>query len=154
MSSITFSLTGRLCHLADVIYVTDPAGTIVSGRLTTISRSALIIDSREFKPAPGLTIERRGDRLWNGTLIGIGIGGLLGAVGTFGEGCLGIDNTRSKWQCDARGGLAFGAVYGALIDWVHKGRTVIYKGRVGKPSLRVAPTLMPSAKVLTVRYSF
>jgi hypothetical protein len=135
----------------DVIYVTNSAGTVVSGPLTTISPSALTIDSHEFKPAPGLKIERRGDSLKNGTLIGLAVGaGLAAMVASLGD-CVAVECTKGASL------LAPVAVYGAIgafIDWRRKGRTLIYDGGVAQPSVRIAPEVTPTRKALSVTVSF
>ena len=136
----------------DFVYVTESSGVVVGGPLTRILPSALTIDGHEFKPAPGLKIERLGDSLRNGTLIGMAVGAGLAAV-TGGQGCA------SSRDCP-RGAIFVGAVafygaVGAFIDWRHKGRTVIYDAPlVATPSVRITPEVTPSRKALRVALSF
>ena len=97
----------------DQIYVTPPSGAEVSGRLISLTPTLLEIDGHQFKPEPGLTIDRRGDSLLNGALIGVPIGVLAGVtIGA--EACLDSE----KWKCAVGGAVTYAAL-GALIDWLH-----------------------------------
>ena len=106
----------------DLVYVTPPSGVEVAGPLTRISPFLLEIDGHQFKPEPGLEIERRGDSVMNGMLLGLGIGAIAGAtIGA--EACL----HKPLWHCGVAASVTYGAV-GALIDWLRVGRTLIYRG--------------------------
>ena len=104
-------------NVGDKVYVTDmTTGVEVSGPLTSLSASELGINGHVFAPAPDLKIEKAGDPVWDGTLIGAGIGVLSGTtVGS--EACL----HHSLWPCAVSGALSYGLI-GALIDSLHKGR--------------------------------
>jgi hypothetical protein len=135
----------------EVIYVTDPAGVTVRGPLKALSPSTLTIDGHEFKPTPGLTIERRGDSIWNGALIGAAVGaGFAGVLAALGD-CIAP-------QCTGRPGaslltpvIVYSAA-GAWFDWRSQGRTVVYRGN--RPSARVTPQLMPGWRALRFDVSF
>jgi len=138
----------------DVVYVTEPSGAEVGGPLTNISPSGLtIIGGYAFKPVPGLKIARPGDSLWNGIAIGAAVGAALGA--TFGrQGCVNSQECPPGALLALSGAMTYGAI-GAFIDWLHKGRTVIYDWRaVAQPSVRIAPEVTPSGKALRVTVSF
>lgn len=106
----------------DQIYVTPPSGAEVSGRVISLTPMLLEIDGHQFKPESGLRIDRRGDSLLNGALIGVPIGALAGVtIGA--EACLDSE----KWKCAVGGAVTYAAL-GALIDWLHVGRTRIYTG--------------------------
>jgi hypothetical protein len=107
----------------DEIYVTEPTGATIAGRVTTVSAAALFVDGREFRPQPGLRIERHGDPVWDGAAIGVLSGFALGVLTGLGE--CGVD--LGVGQC-ALAGAAWGGVLGLLIDWRHRGRTLIYVG--------------------------
>jgi len=137
----------------DFVYVTESSGVVVGGPLSTISPSALSIDGHEFKPAPGLKIERLGDSLRNGTLIGLAVGaGLAAAVGR--QGC------RTSEDCSpigviVAGSVAFYGAIGAFVDWRIKGRTVIYESAlVATPSVRITPEVTQARKALHVTVWF
>jgi hypothetical protein len=107
----------------DIVYVTESSGTKVTGRLSSVSPALLVVDKYVFKPAPGLRIERRGDRIWDGAAIGVAAGVGLGALTAAGE--CGID--RGGWRCTLAGAGWLGLI-GTLIDWRHVGRTEVYVG--------------------------
>ena len=136
----------------DFVYVTGPSGVVVGGPLTRILPSALTIDGHEFKPAPGLKVERLGDSLRNGTLIGMAVGAGLAAA-TGGQGC-GSSRDCPKVAIFVGSVTLYGAV-GAFIDWRHKARTVIYDAPlVATPSVRITPEVTPASKALRVALSF
>jgi hypothetical protein len=106
----------------DQIYVTPPSGAEVSGRVISVTPTLLEINGHQFRPESGLTIERRGDSLLNGALIGLPIGVVAGVtIGA--EACL----DSQRWKCAVGGAVTYAAL-GALIDWLHVGRTRIYVG--------------------------
>src|SRR5688572_6189447 len=68
-----------------IVYVEDRAGTETRGRLLSITPTAIAIDvdgsPRTFAPADVTKIDRRGDSLKNGALIGAAIGVFTGFIG-------------------------------------------------------------------------
>jgi hypothetical protein len=105
----------------DIVYVTDlTTGVEVSGPLSDVSDLRLAIDGYVFAPAASLKIERRGDPIWDGAVYGFLLGALVSGT-TGAEGCL----NEPKAHCVLKDGLSFAAL-GALIDWMHKGRTTVY----------------------------
>jgi hypothetical protein len=127
--------SGLHLQVGDVIYVTRPSGTEVGGMLTEISPTLIAIEGYRFSPEPGLTIARRGDTVWNGILIGFGVGLLAGA--TLGaEACL----DDPLVYCALGGGLTYAGI-GALIDLARVGRTDVYHGTT--PGLGRAPHIVP-----------
>src|SRR5262245_45310764 len=107
----------------DVVYVTNPAGVEISGRIEGISPTSIALPGYSFKPEPGLKIERRGDPLWDGAALGAVIGFGVGALLSTGE--CGTD--WHAWQCSLAG-AAWGTLLGTLIDWKHQGRTQVFIG--------------------------
>ena len=134
---------GRLqVQPGDLIYVTPPSGVEVAGPLTRISPFLLEIDGHQFKPEPGLEIERRGDSVMNGMLLGLGIGAIAGVtIGA--ESCL----HRPLWHCGVGASITYGAI-GALIDWLRVGRTLIFRGAAtaSGQSSRVKPPVGPAGE--------
>jgi hypothetical protein len=117
--------TGLTLGPGDQIFVTPTSGPEVSGRVISLTPTLLEIDAHQFKPEPGLTIDRRGDSLLNGALIGLPIGAVAGVtIGA--EAC----PDSQKWKCAVGGAVTYAAL-GALIDWLHVGRTRIYTGTKG-----------------------
>jgi hypothetical protein len=129
----------------DVVYVTEPTGTEIAGRITTLSSFLLEIDGHQFMPLAGLKISRRGDPLWDGVVIGLISGFALGALTGLGE--CGID--WSFGRC-ALGGAAWGGVFGLLIDWRHTGRTLIYVGQPSGASQAPGARLAPTSRTITI----
>ena len=119
-------------NVGDKVYVKDATtGVEVSGPLTALAPAELTINGHVFAPAPGLTIEKAGDPIWDGTLLASGIGVLSGVtIGS--EACL----HHSLWPCAVSGAVSWGLI-GALIDSLHKGRTRIYRSPSGLPAVSV-----------------
>lgn len=130
----------------DVIYVTDLSGAHVSGMLTDLSRNSLSVDGRTFQPAAGLKIERSGDPVWDGAVIGAGIGLLVGPLLAGGECTV----NRPAWKC-ALAYAGWGAAIGAFVDFRHAGRTRIFVGTADAPSSREP---IAQQVYMTLRLSF
>ena len=115
-----------------IVYVEDRAGAETRGRLLSITPIAIAIDvdgsQRTFAPADVTKIDRRGDSLKNGALIGAAIGVLTGFFGdcpragsnSAGNGCPGA---RIGYVL---GGSAIWAGIGAGIDALIPGRTRLW----------------------------
>lgn len=115
-----------------VVYVEDRAGAEVRGRLLSITPAAIAIDDdgsrRTFAPADVTKIDRRGDSLKNGALIGAAVGLLTGFIGdcpragtnSGGNSCPGA---RAGYVL---GGAAIWAGIGAGIDALIPGRTRLW----------------------------
>jgi hypothetical protein len=141
--------SGLKVRLGDVVYVTDSGGVQVSGRLTHLSNTTIAIDGYQFSPQTSLRIERDGDPIWDGALIGFGIGMVMGTtVGA--ESCL----HQPQWHCAVEGGIMYGAI-GAFIDWLHVGRTVIFQAPdTRSKAARLMPLLTTRSKGLALRVAF
>ncbi len=113
----------------DVVYITPASGPEVSGRVTFVSPSAPGVDGVEFKPEPGLKIQRRGDPVWDGALSGALLG-LVAGVLLAGSEC-GVQWSFGK--CVASSVTWLGGL-GTLIDARRVGRTTIYVGAFRSPS--------------------
>ena len=117
----------------DRVFVTDGSGLAIDGVFAKASDSTLglLVDGqvRDIPAADVREISRRGDSLWNGFLIGAGIGAALGAVAyascddAYGE-C--TDQAASAAIGAVSGALIYGGI-GALIDHFIKGRTVVFR---------------------------
>lgn len=143
--------SGLRIRPGDVVYVTEPSGHEVRGRITGLSPSALTVDGRTFEPAPGLKIERRGDPVWDGALKGFAIGAVVGTV--LGSGECSLD--WPFWKCVVAVGGWFGA-FGTLFDLGHVGRTRVYLGTSGRlpQSMRFAPHPAIVSRSLAVQITF
>jgi hypothetical protein len=109
----------------DVVYVTEPSGIQISGTLIRMSPSVLSVDGYDVRPAPGLTIEKRGDRLRDGALKGLVFGALTTLLTVQRMPC--DAQERPVWHCMAAAGAVWAGV-GTLIDVRHQGRTLVYSG--------------------------
>jgi hypothetical protein len=74
---------GSLQQVGDTVFVTDATGAKVEGPLTGFALR-LTVAGREFRPAPGLMVQRRGIRLGRPDL-GRGPRAVAGLVGSSGE---------------------------------------------------------------------
>lgn len=142
-------------HVGDRVYVITSSGAEVGGRITTHSPTTLSIDEFEFTPETALRIERPGDSLLNGALIGFAVGAFVGA-GLYQESCAG-----TREPCPSRAVMALGAgaseaAFGAFLDWLHVGRRQIYRRTApGSASTRrVAPFITPRGKGVALAFSF
>jgi hypothetical protein len=125
----TTDFTQAAIHLGDTIVVVKVDGTEVRGHVTGLTAQQITIGGYQFTAEPGLKIERDGDPLWNGIGIGGSIGFLLGAL---------ICGSDEGLACGAGSGVAYG-LFGALLDWAHVGRTLIYRVPPAPVALRISP---------------
>ena len=113
------------------VFVTDRAGQVTKGQLVGLTDAAIVVKTdlltRTFAPADVGVIERKGDSLKNGTLIGLAAGLLF--AGTM------VTSDCPRHNC-AGARLAFGlpmiglyTAIGTAIDAAIPGRTRIWPGR-------------------------
>jgi hypothetical protein len=114
------------------VYVEDRNGREVEGKLVSLTESALTINidgvTRTFTPAEVTKVDRRGDSLKNGALIGAAVGLFTGLIGDCPRAG---SNNRSDGCPGARVGYVFGgaaiwAGIGAGIDALIPGRTRLW----------------------------
>ena len=115
-----------------VVFVQERSGAETRGRLLSITPAAIAIDvdgsQRTFAAADVVKIDRRGDSLKNGALIGAAIGVFTGFIGDCPRSGT---NNRSNGCPGARvgyvlGGSAIWAGIGAGIDALIPGRTRLW----------------------------
>jgi hypothetical protein len=137
--------SGLRAAVGDQVYVTDPAtGVEVGGRITALTPSRLSIDGYSFAPIEGLKIERPGDPVWDGALIGLGLGSLIGAAAC-GDG--------RRWSCVKSAGITYGLL-GAIIDFAHDGRRTIYRGGAPRTTMRLVPDIRRERKGIALAVAF
>ena len=107
------------------VRVTDEGGNQVSGRIRGLTADSLTIGDRVFTTSQVAKIERRGDKLWNGLLIGAAVGVFLPLLPS--EACF----NQSRAGCVASG-IETGALLGLLVDALHRGYTTVYVDRHAK----------------------
>ena len=108
-------------RVGDVVRVEYPGGKSFSARLTDLAPTRLLVDGQVVTPVPGLIIERVGDPLWDGAVLGAVIGLAAGIVLSNGE--CGVD--WPAWRCVAAG-AGWGSAIGLTIDWGRKKRVRVY----------------------------
>jgi hypothetical protein len=135
-----------------LIYLTVSDGAEISGPLVALTPTLVSIDGRWFQPVPGLTIQRRGDSIWDGAAWGLTGGLIAGMLSASGE--CGVD--WSSTRCIAAGGL-WGTAIGLLYDSVNIGRTTVFKAsnnRAGGRSFQLMPSVSSTSTALLVTRRF
>jgi Biotin protein ligase C terminal domain len=128
--SVTTTFRGMAIEPGRRLTVTTNDGETIRGRFQGLDASRLIVrtgdGSREFNESDVREIRRRGDRLWNGALIGLGAGAVGGTVlGKSRPGCSG------EPICGAIGfyaGAALGALNGLTLDALMPHDDLLYAG--------------------------
>ena len=145
------------------IVVTDTSGRELRGTLAQISadRIALALPGGqvEIGESQMAQVQRVGDPLWNGALIGAGAG--------FGMGLLSMARCNAGLVCGAAAGpvilveSAVGAGLGVAIDAMHSGRKLVYLNRDAagtswrsRPALTVSPVFGKSRQGVMVALRF
>ncbi len=147
----TFDQLRVLVKPGDTLTVIDGSGQRVEGRVSSLSSSALDLTvsgrPRQFLSTDINTIEKRGpDSLKNGALIGLAIGGGIGAAGMIALAGT-ADNPAALMAVGALVYGGIGAGIGTGFDALIEDRRVIY-ARSGSAGARftVAPMLRGSRK--------
>jgi hypothetical protein len=142
----------------DKVWVTDAQGREIRGRVAALEADSLTIDAGGLKSFAAsdvrFVVERRGDSLGNGALIGLGVGGA-----TFGVACYANTSGSDQDWCPLvtafYGGV--GAAVGVAIDALIPGRKlVVYRapGAPGHARLSIAPLVTPRAKGVAFAFAF
>jgi hypothetical protein len=136
----------------NTIYVTDQSGRETAVEVLDLSEPAVLVrqggERRTLAEADVRRIRQRlPDRLWNGALIGFGIGAGLGAlVASIMDEC--SSGGGAACAGPVIGYSALGSAVGVGIDALIKGRKIIYEAPRTTTSMRLAltPTLSTSVK--------
>ena len=129
----SFSDLQRLLHSGNTVFVIDTTGSETKGKVVDVSPSALVLDvngNRHRMEHDSIRqVQRYGDSLWNGLLIGaaVGTGGMLIADPTY-EHCT---NNPQQLCANSQVGqrvlaVAITSAAGAGIDELIRGRHLIY----------------------------
>lgn len=155
----TFDQLRVLVKPGDTLTVVDDSGRRVEGKVSSLSASALSLTvsgaPRQFLSTEVDTIEKRGpDSLKNGALIGLAIGGGIGAAGMIALAAT-ADNPAAMAAVGILMYGGIGAGIGTGVDALIEGRRVIYarSGSAGN-TLTVAPMLGGSRKGVRVSLRF
>jgi hypothetical protein len=142
------SLERLKLSIGDRVDVTERSGVITTGVLTDVTSATVQAGNRDFPIDTVLKVERRGDSIWDGFLIGAGLGLILSPIAQ--EGCL----NGSKIPCVLGPMVVYGGI-GALIDMGHEGKTTVYRAAPnGSKGAHVAPIVAPGAGGLAVAIGF
>jgi len=130
----------------DRVHVTLLSGETVKGKVAVVSSGTIGVNGRNLTPPEVRRIDKVGDSLWNGALIGFAIGAVVGQdrqLGCFNSG------SSSRIRCALLPGLAYGAI-GVLIDRLHEKRKTVF----ANSNLTVVPVVGGTygAVLLRLRY--
>ena len=150
--------SGIRLNVGDEVFVTRASGLETRGTVKNVSPTVLTFDGTSVSPEPGLRIERGGDSLWNGVLWGFGVG-LVGGVVTF-PGALARkvigsgECNRDPFEPCLLAVTAISTAVGALIDYLHRGRTEVFRWQERRARFDIAVQPRPHATDVVVRFSF
>lgn len=121
LPTATFQGLARMLEPGQRLVLTMTDRAQVRGRFERVEASRILLRTgdgvREYGENEVREIRRRGDRLWNGALIGAGAGGLGGAV--FASGRPGCERGDDASFCRGIGfllGVPLGAIVGVSVD--------------------------------------
>jgi hypothetical protein len=155
----TFDQLRVLVKPGDTLTVVDDSGQRVEGKVASLSASALSLTvsgtPRQFLNTDVNSIEKRGpDSLKNGALIGLAVGGGLGAVAMLAL----IATDDNPGPIAFVGALMYGGIgagIGVGFDALIEGRRVIYaRSGSARSALTVAPLLGRTRKGARVSLRF
>ena len=130
MSDDEYAALSHHVSVGDTVYVTTHTAGEIRGRLVHLSADSVVVASGAHPQAISFRdigwIEKRGDPLWNGALIG---GGLLAFPMMAGASASCSPDCSSAVPAAFAVGLGIGAGIGALIDSIIPGRTLVYGHR-------------------------
>jgi hypothetical protein len=111
----------------DTIFVITRTEGEIAGRFVRLLPDELVVASTLGDQTIAFSnigwIEKRGDPLWNGAVIGAGLMG-FSMMGAAGASC--SPNCSSQVPQALLAGLGVGAAIGAMVDWMIPGRTRVY----------------------------
>lgn len=161
-TAASFDELPRVLSPGDVVTVIDNSGESHVGRIIDLSPSALSLKTfgvlRDLHlPAPDVASirQRRSDPLGNGTLIGVGVGAIPGALlGAFVYGYEGASDTGAAARSIAFS-LAVGGAIGAGVDAIIQRPHVIYERRgASRKRLAISPLVSAERRGVAVSLSF
>jgi len=145
------------------VQVLERSGRLSEGVITDISESSVTLFSGESRALPVedvLRVDREGDSVRNGTLIGAGVGAAFGAFSML-LYTKEDEVTYDCPQCNSPEVIPIFAVVGAgwgwLADYMKKGRTPLYEASLARPrraSVNVAPIVGNGRRGLRVAVAF
>ena len=164
-----FDQLGSLLNPGDTVRITDTEGRVAEGKIRTLQPDAVSIDrdgAATFAARDVGRIElRERDSLKNGALIGLAVGGGIGAIDCGDRYANPEDYPGSQPGSACAASLALGAGIGTLVgvvlDNLKPGRPRWVYGAPGSadrsaasPRLSIAPVITPRAKGVAVSFAF
>lgn len=144
---------------SSTVYVLDDTGVETSGRLLRLDPDSLVLlvdgVERRFEAARVTRIEKRGDSLRNGAVIGAIVGVAVGVLAAGMADCPGDDPSGSCPGVRAAGVMVstgFYAAVGAGIDALVVGRTTLYEAPPASPRAARMPPRGRVALNMTFRW--
>lgn len=159
----SFDELQQVLKLGETILITDESGRQTKGKVAGVSGASLTVlaPEQQIFPARSVAQIRRTDSLWNGALIGAGVGVAVYVGGL-------MNCSANQWNCNnARGAEqwipgspmtawlapAVGALVGALRDRA-KGNEPIYVAASRQPAVAVSPWTGRKATGISVSLRF
>jgi hypothetical protein len=137
---------GLVSSSLSTVYVLDDSGTETSGKLLRLSPDSLVLlvdgHERQFESARVARIQKRGDSLRNGAIIGAVVGGALAIITAGISDCPGDHPGGECPGIRAAVFLVSTGVYSAIgtgIDALIPGRTTLYEAPKAPPAGGSAP---------------
>ena len=158
------ALAGRV-QIGQLIWVTDPTGREVRGRLERLSSDGLVLQESNHLTLAAADVRRvrtrDRDSLKNGALIGLGIGGAVGTAWCIGAVADDSGDVDARVEC-AEGFTVLpglGALIGLAVDAVIPGQMrVIYQSSASQEAprarLMVAPLVSSRVQGVAVLFAF
>ena len=157
--SRSFDEVKKELSLGDTVRVTDDSGNIINGKVEELSSSSLKLKGKTtvlFADSIRQIQKKRRDSVWNGLLIGGGIGAASGLI-------IANSQCRNDSECSAIANVAFvpaglviGLVTGALIDRSMTRYDTVFSGNVGSRQARfhISPIISQKQKGLVLSIAF
>jgi hypothetical protein len=130
----------------DTVYVTEDGGRQTEGKLLRLDTDSLVmlVDGSEqrFDKGRVLRIEKRGDSLKNGTLIGLGLGLVFGSIAAGLSDCPGDDPGGDCTSFKVAGfatGVGIYTALGTAIDAMIVGRRRVFDAERPGIAARITP---------------
>jgi|APFre7841882724_1041349.scaffolds.fasta_scaffold109191_1 hypothetical protein len=154
----SFDQLNTRLKVGDTVWVTDAEGREIKGRIRGLSATSLLLDAgsapQDLQAARVRTIRiQQSDSLTNGTLIGLAVGAVAGALVMVPE----YEGDNGPVIAVVWLGALSGAGVGALIDAARGGKKVLtYQapGALSSSRLSIAPVITPRTKGVAVAFSF
>ena len=158
------ALAGQI-HVGERIWVTDATGREVGGTLERFSSDGLVLKAKDLETFAAADVRRvrarDRDSLKNGTLIGLGVGGVMGTAWCIGAVADDSGEIDARVEC-AEGFTVFpglGALIGLAVDALIPGKVrVVYQAsppqETSRASVIVVPLFSSRARGLAVSFAF